>query len=362
MHVVMKYFAGTLFIDGKFAEGYLGVEEGIIKRIGKGNCPQNPAGKGTILPAFVNAHTHIGDSAVRLDPKKKYTFEELVAPPNGYKHRTLAGMRKAELVDGIRESHRTMLESGTSHFMDFREGGIRGVKLLKDAISRNPPGCTILGRPAGMNYDLEEVSWILKDTDGLGLSAVSDWEYPELEKLSSHARREGKIFAMHASERVREDIDKVLGLKPRFVVHMLEATESDLERCADANTPVVICPRSNHFFGRRPKISRMLKAGCTLMLGTDNCMISTPNVWQELGFMRSAGLIDGKAALCQILKIATVNSGKILNNVSGLGLAEGAPARFQVLDGKLDYISWEAGGASGISHVQIGRKYWRRSR
>src|SRR5207249_9142245 len=58
---------------------------------------------------------------------------------------------------------------------------------------------------------------------------------------------------------LREEIDAVLDLSPAFLVHMLHATDADLERCADAHVPIVVCPRSNAFFGMTPDIPGMLR-------------------------------------------------------------------------------------------------------
>ena len=59
-------------------------------QVEKGTSPKKPICKGLIVPTFVNAHTHIGDSFI----KKKHiklprNIEELVGPPNGLKHRLL---------------------------------------------------------------------------------------------------------------------------------------------------------------------------------------------------------------------------------------------------------------------------------
>lgn len=47
----------------------------------------SPDGHRLTFPAPVNAHTHCADSGVRAE--KGMTLEQLVAPPNGLKHRYL---------------------------------------------------------------------------------------------------------------------------------------------------------------------------------------------------------------------------------------------------------------------------------
>ncbi len=73
-----------------------------------------------ICPAFVNAHTHIGDSIAK-EAGRGLSLEELVAPPDGLKHRLLRSADREDLVREMRRSLRFMQESGTAACLDFRE-------------------------------------------------------------------------------------------------------------------------------------------------------------------------------------------------------------------------------------------------
>jgi cytosine/adenosine deaminase-related metal-dependent hydrolase len=139
----------------------------------------------------------------------------------------------------------------------------------------------ILSRPSSMEYDKEEVNSLLNNSQGIGISAISDWDYSNLEKLATSAKERGKMFAIHASEWMREDIDAILDLNPDFLVHMVRATDDDLEIVADSRVPVVVCPRSNAFFSLRPNIDLMIDHGIQLMLGTDNAMLVSPKILDE---------------------------------------------------------------------------------
>uniref|UniRef100_UPI000A6CB98F amidohydrolase family protein n=1 Tax=Methanoculleus chikugoensis TaxID=118126 RepID=UPI000A6CB98F len=84
-----------------------------------------------IVPAFFNAHTHLGDTVAMDLPPARGSLADLVKPPNGLKHRILAATPpQAELVRGMRSSISAMLATGTTGFADFREGGIAGVAAL----------------------------------------------------------------------------------------------------------------------------------------------------------------------------------------------------------------------------------------
>ncbi|MGC9060439.1 MAG: amidohydrolase family protein [Thermoplasmata archaeon] len=262
--------------SGKFFRGYIRIKENEILEINSGISPSEDY-VGIVLPRFVNAHTHIGDAVVEIEPKG--TLEELVAPPDGLKFRVLREKKSAEKIEAMKKFAR-MMESTTSCFVDFREEGIEGVKNLRKALGGINIQVKALGRP--VEGSEKETKQLLKISDGIAMSSISDWDYNYLSKLSGMAGEESKMFALHASERSREDIDKVLSLKPDFLVHMCKAEKEDLDACAAKNVPVVVCPRSNLLFGNFPDVPKMLDAGIEVMLGTDNAMFSTPSLFREM--------------------------------------------------------------------------------
>ncbi len=238
---------------------------------------QDPDGNGRFLamPSLINAHTHCADAGAH--PVPGMTLEELVAPPDGLKHRYLRETPRDVLVKDMREYARLSRRNGISHFVDFREGGAEGCRMLREASS----DAFIMGRPVSEEFDPAEVDDLLAVSDGIALPSVSDMDRRYVEACADAAHKAGKPFAIHASERVREDMDFILSLEPAFVVHMVAATDSDLRAAADADVPVVICPRSNAFFGIAAPAARMLDEGITLALGTDNAMLCSPDLRPE---------------------------------------------------------------------------------
>jgi cytosine/adenosine deaminase-related metal-dependent hydrolase len=232
---------------------------------------------GVILPKLIDTHTHCADAGVKVGPGM--TLEELVAPPNGLKHRYLKETPRETIMEGMKKFGRTAERNGIGTFIDFREGGLDGVLMAKQACG----SAVILGRPLSGVYDSSEVDSILSVADGIALSSISDIDLGYAEKVADAAHKAHKAFAIHCSERVREDIDAVLSLSPDFIVHMCEATDSDLRKCADAGIPISVCPRSNIFFGKNPPLLRMKNAGCTVAMGTDNAMLCTPDLRPEAG-------------------------------------------------------------------------------
>ncbi|MEM0466580.1 MAG: amidohydrolase family protein [Candidatus Thermoplasmatota archaeon] len=264
-----------------------------------------------ILPTLINAHTHIGDAFIR-DKKMDLprTVQELVRPPTGLKHRLLHAASDQEILQGMISSIAMMDACGTTLFCDFREQGLHGVTLLKKAMSDFSVCSLILSRPRRMVYDEQELIKLLQNSDGIGLSGILDWEYAEVQKIAGLVRRKNKIFALHASEVQRENIDQILDLHPHFLVHMAHATESDLVRVQQENIPVVICPRSNDFFGIKRDWSLLKKTKVLVMLGTDNAMIANPDVLDEIRFLYQT---NTDFSLHELLAMATYTPRKALN-------------------------------------------------
>src|SRR3990172_1227499 len=252
--------------------------------------------------------------------------------------------------------------------MDFRcllfgssgEGGLPGVRQLYRAFLGRPVRGLVLGRPAEHRYDPAEVAGLLRASDGIAVSSISDWPYPELEKVALDTRRANRLFALHASERVREDIDLVLALHPRFLVHMVQADPGDLERVADAHVPVVVCPRSNLFFGLIADIPALHSAGVETFLGTDNAMVSNPSVLREMETAYKVARLKGGVPAGAVVGMGLGARNAFTGNPP-TGLQPGEPADLVVLDllGDPAAAVLRAAG-SDIALVTAGGHTWRR--
>ena len=335
----MKYVQGEILTPDGFIDGHISFEQNQeIFEISKGVPPEKPIVKGLILPTFVNAHTHIGDSFIRnKNLKLPYNVKDLVAPPYGLKHRLLKEASEQEILEGIRIALAEMTALGTSCFCDFRESGLIGIFQLRKAMKNSSVDSVILSRPSQMIYEKEELDRLLQNSDGIGLSSISDWEPSEIEKIAKHVRKKKKLFALHASEVVRENIDHILDLHPNLLIHMIAATKGDLDRVNDANLPIVVCPRSYTFFHLKNNLTLMKKIGISILLGTDNAMINTPDIIEEVRMLLTTGLFS----LEELLKNITYTPRKALNLddcIQGRNLSE----KFIVLERdslKLLYVS-----------------------
>ncbi|MCI4371244.1 MAG: amidohydrolase family protein, partial [Thermoplasmata archaeon] len=353
----MDRVSGWLYDGRRFREGTIGWDDGVIVEV-RSTRARNPLAHGLIVPGLWNAHTHLGDAVVTQELRG--TIEELVAPPHGLKHRILATAKDAAVIVAMRRAMTTMLRTGTTGFSDFREGGLKGLKLLYAAVAALPIQGVALGRPADLSYDAKEVAGILRASDGIAVSSYLDWPKDAIRKLAAHARREKKVFAIHCSERIREDIDEVLDLSPTFLVHMVHATDADLERCADADVPIVVCPRSNAFFGLTPDIPRMLRAKVDLRLGTDNAMINVPSILREMEFAYRVARMKGGAPAQEIVNMA-LRGRNLPSPGESIGFRVGGRADLVVFDlpgGSSGFASLMRASASDVRLVVSGGEPW----
>jgi cytosine/adenosine deaminase-related metal-dependent hydrolase len=316
-----------ILLDGRFRRGALIIEDGAPVEFRPGETGVEDV-KGAVLPALANAHTHVGDAFITNPPEG--TLEELVSPPDGYKHRRLREAHEDEIAEGMRRALVTAVTSGCTHLTDFREGGLPGTLLLLRSCLGLPLRPTILGRPAEGDGDPRELEALLQVADGIGASGIGDVAYPVLERWSEAARLAGKPFVMHASEGRREDIDAILDLRPTSLVHMTSASPGDLERCADAGVPVAVCPRANARFGLVPDIPGMLDAGITVMLGTDNAMFHLPSMLEEMRYVLGMRWGGERLPPEAILRMA-FRPRKVLRGNAGLGVELDQPGDLTVI-------------------------------
>lgn len=289
--------------------GWVVSRDGIITDRGYGQCPEDPDIVGFIVGDVLNMHTHCADYDLRIP--RGMSLTDLVAPPDGLKHRYLRESSPDVLKASMSRFSHDSRSFGSCGFVDFREGGIGGCRLLRES----SPDAVVLGRPVSAEFDPEEVCGILDIADGIGISSISDMDPAYIESVADAVRERNAIFAIHASERIREDIDFILSLDPAFVVHMCEATDEDILKCAEAEVPIVVCPTSNAYFGKESPIARCQAMGADLAIGTDNGMLCPPDMFAEAArFAALAESQGGDGGAC-IQSLSLITS-KILNSAT----------------------------------------------
>jgi len=257
------YWKGPVFTRDGFVEKGVDLENcNIINGIsGEEN--------GIIIPLFRNCHTHLGDTLARKEIPSNLSLSDLVGP-NGWKHKWL---EKNDLRDSAIAGLKEIISSGTGLVMDFREGGKAGLDIFDNL--EYPGKLILLGRP--------EKNEVLPGSNA-GISSLADID--NAIEIAVSARRKNGLIGIHHSENEREDIQSLIELMPDFAVHMCYASDDDLEKIKTNNISIVVCPRSNHYFGNKPPLEKMIDLGIDIGFGTDNGMLCTANMMDEIQFIR----------------------------------------------------------------------------
>jgi cytosine/adenosine deaminase-related metal-dependent hydrolase len=351
-------------------------KDGLIEHAGASNSDHHINGRDIVFdgegllacPGFINAHTHIGDSIgkdIGLDLDLE--LEQRIHPEIGYKKKILNNTDRNHLKIFMRASALAMMKRGIVAFADFREGEIEGITLLDEALLDLSIKCVRLGRheyylnpellslPRMQSQSSKRIyrspkaehtlsadfanraRSILELCDGFGLSGAnenSDESMSIYKRLIQMARKSNRnvLLAIHAAESKkavdlsisathRTEVQRILSsLKPDFIVHMNNATDEDISHVTGQGIGIVVCPSSNALLRTGfPRVSKMLQLGCCVGIGTDNCMINPPDMFREMEFLwKGSRLLDKEYLSARdVLKMATVNGGKILKINSG---------------------------------------------
>lgn len=292
-----------------------------------------------LIPGFVNCHTHIGDSIAK-DIFLNSTVNKRIHPVFGIKPKILKNTLQEHLVTFMRISCISMMRKGITTFVDFREGGVSGVLLLQQAVSDLLIRSIILGRLELYHDHLDiqqntkfpkqkisELDDLLNKCDGLGISGANE----NSDSMLKYYSKISKIRAIHSAETKqstsksiqmtgRSEPLRALELEPHFLVHMTHANESELRSVAKHEIGIVVCPRANASLAEGiPDVDLMRRSGCIVALGTDNVMINSPDMFREMDYLWKVtmGIHKKRIDPREILKMATVNGGKILHKNIG---------------------------------------------
>ncbi|MGM0404777.1 MAG: amidohydrolase family protein [Thermoplasmatota archaeon] len=326
----MKRYSGPLLTKQGFVQVQIDIQDSKVVEFEESGDKGEDA---LIIPTFIDTHTHSGDSFIRCAPEG--TIEEIVGP-GGLKHKALNDADENVIIEGMRSFFTEAKKNGIYDVIEFREGGIEGVRSIKKAIETFDKkfNIQIFGRPTQRKYNENELKKLLSHSEGIGLSAYRDWDKNEFFKIAKEVNVKGTPFALHCSEDVREPLEGILEYDIHHLVHMIEATVDDIQRCAERNIPIVICPRSNMQFGKVPDIPMMVKNGVTLSLGTDNAMLASPDMFREMEFAYRISRLKGGVTAEDILMMATWNPRESLYPSLNLGKTRKKEDTYMVLDRK----------------------------
>ena len=292
-----------------------------------------------LIPGLINSHIHICDSFAKEQGFNKDLID-VVAPPNGIKHQLLESISKEIKIQGIREAVTDMLANGITLFVDFRENGLLGVNLLKDALDATSINYQILGR----YKNPKDAKLVLKKADGLGFASYDQLSPSQKERINDLKKEyDGKIIACHDAELSRNELlfneiisDHLIDV----IIHGTHYTLEDLKRIKENNLSLVLCPRCNGYFGSGfPPINDIYNLDIPISLGTDNVMANNIDLFEEMRYLYRISRVLGcnrknsKISSKDLLKMVSINGAKNLGLDKEFGsIAKGKYADFSLLN------------------------------
>lgn len=332
----------------------------------------------TILPGFVNTHTHLELThypSWRLKANMDYhprRFVDWIIQLIKIKRPLTVEDYRSSVLEGVR----ICLESGTTTIGEivsnpdvtdcYGKSGVSG-RLFYEVLGQDPT------RFNGMlSKAVEYAVNCMPEKFSAGLSphapyTIADANYPLLKSVSRPAPLP---FAIHLSES-QEETDFIFDssgqlaeifypyvswekylMPPRkcsstalldnagmlipgtLAIHCVHVTRSDAEILKNRGVNVVLCPRSNERLnvGRAP-VSLLKKLGIPLSLGTDSLASNDSlSMWDEMRF--ALGVYSGVLSPLELLGMATVGGASALGMSDSVGSLEpGKRANFQVVSG-----------------------------
>ncbi len=294
-----------------------------------------------LLPGFINCHTHVADAIIK-EEGYGYTLDAVVGE-KGLKHQMLANSPTNKLLTSIENSLSLLVKNGFTSFVDFREGGLKGIEVLKEKSQKYPIQEIILGRSKNPN----EIKQIMFKGDGMGLCDayglnqeiskainVIKNQFPQ-KIVSIHVSEDDTFRSKYIEEMGESDlVTSLTKLKLDFIVHGNYLEEEELDMIKKKNVSIVVCPLSSIYYGLKfLDLNQLKKMGILFALGTDNVMTSSPDpfelmrvtlVLQRLLYSVILDPID-------VLKAITVTPGMILKKNIGQ-ISKGFKANFIAID------------------------------
>lgn len=326
-------------------------------------CNAIDRGALVIMPGMYNSHTHIGD-VFAPDGTTGMTLEQGFFRPDGYKYRKLAEQSEAGHLAKITAHLQYMARTGTIGHLDFREQGAYGAQLLRRASEATGVRSVILGQFDQVPFtasELEqnqaslsqaaiaELQAILAIADGFSESTINDLTDAAWREIYQLTAQQQKLRAIHCLENEgyrtvslaitgKGDVVRALSeYHPHLVIHATVANAEEIALLSQHQMNVVLNPRANANLGLPlPPIAALLNSQTNLLLGTDNGLLNSPNLFAELDFtykVAKSQFGDAQNPTPQaILKMVTSNMRSVLGGDTYGYLETGLPADFVVLN------------------------------
>jgi len=330
--------------------GCVTVANGRITAIGRGGGTHLEGevldhGAGVIMPATINAHTHLELSLLKGRIPGKEDFLSWVKAIIHLKD----CLTNKDIHQGLLSGANELYKYGAVLAGDHRSVSMQFPDTYWPVIIRFREYLRL--EPAEILCDLNKDKYLSLAAHAPHTTA------PELiKRMKDETKRHGRIFSVHLAESPEEAefittakgkwagllnergvkfsswglpakspvsyLDDIGVLDDKtLAVHLVQAGPGDLDLIAERGACVCLCPRSNNrLMEELPDIPAMLKRGIRPALGTDSlASVETLSLFDEMAFISESfpSLNSG-----DIISMATINGAKVLGMGEELGTLE----------------------------------------
>ena len=369
-------------------------EHGAVVAIGDPNAVEavvqgkpaeiDAAGK-TVIPGFVDPHTHAVFAGSRVDEFVQKidgaTYAEIAAKGGGILSTVAAvrGATKAQLKELARARLRTALEHGTTT-MEIKSGygldlenELKMLDVIDELRTEQPIDlvATFLGAhavPAGSGR-ADGVKRVVDMLPSVAMKAkfcdafcdASYFPAAETRALLGKAKEHGLGLQLHAGQFARDGgVGLGVDLGARAIAHLDFAGEDEIAALAASPTAAILLPGVSLFGGTPfPPARKLVEAGAIVALASNFNPGSCPSV--SMPMMVGLACMQMKMSPAEALNAATLNAAYALGLENVGSIETGRPADLTILD-LPDYrlLPYHFGMNPVVAVIKKGRLVWQR--
>lgn len=325
-------------------------------------------GGATVLPAFIEAHTHLlfgGDRSDEFERRNQgATYQEIAAQGGGILS-TVRKTRKTSLEDlivlGQKRVHEFLKQGVTTIEVKSGYGLSRGqeIKMLKAAqsLKKGRIVTTFLGAhavgPEKKSSDdhleemMEVIPYIAKHKLALRVDIFIEKGYFNASQAKAYfqqAQKYGLERVAHCDQ-LSSQGGSVLAMQyqARSIDHLVYITHKEIEQLARSETVAVLLPGADFYLKLPfPPARLMIQKGVRVALASDFNPGSCPT--QDISFIGVLARLEMKMSLPEVITAYTLNAAYALGLEKVLGTLEiGKAADFVVLEDSWSQLFYKVG-------------------